>query len=479
MERFDVVVVGAGSAGCVVARRLADRGASLVLLDQGPGLPLPPQLTTVDAMTAFDAPDRFRPDLFAETGPSGRRVPYRQGQGIGGGSTVNTLVATIGDRRDYDRWADDGSADDGSCPSWGWDAVGPYFDRVVEQQPIETARRGPLASAFAEACEQAGHVVGGSSLAVDGRGFLDASLIVSEGRRSSVVDSYLAAAPVGLRIEAGREVRRLVTKGGRVVGVELADGSVIAGDRVVVTAGALGSAELLHRSGLAGPDVGRRVEDHPSFVFTVALDPSRRQPVDPAAAPISGLLRCSSGGAPGTADVMASVMDHVGTGEDGRRYGAVLVALTETVSRGSLTFTDGSGEGDGGLLRFRPGWLTDGDDLVRMRSGVRHIAALLASEPMSSAAEAVFIDDGGTPLQVLSVMSDEELDGWLVSHPGPLSHVGGTCRLGGGTLDEWGRVTTVDGLHVADGSVLPRLPNANPHLPIMAVAEALVARIGD
>jgi choline dehydrogenase-like flavoprotein len=263
-------------------------------------------------------------------------------------------------------------------------------------------------------------------------------------------------------------VERLIVDGTRVTGVELADGTRLGAELVVVAAGALRSPRLLARSGLLDPARPRPVQDHPSVVFTVALrsrfrnDPGERPP-------ISAVLRLDS-------DATALVMDHVGPGSDGRRHGAVIVQLNDAASRGWLPL-DGSEP-----VRFGPGWLTAASDRARFRAAVRHLTRLLAGPEIRAVASRVLLDDQGTELAQLARWSDDELDRWLLAHPGPVSHVAGTCPMGpdpasGAVVDTTGAVHGHRGVHVVDASVLPLLPAANLQVPVMAVAERLARAI--
>jgi choline dehydrogenase-like flavoprotein len=271
-------------------------------------------------------------------------------------------------------------------------------------------------------------------------------------------------------------------RGRRATGVELDDGSDLAAGLVVLSAGALNTPALLASSGIAlgrprqggGQSHGEvAIEDHPSFTFTVGLREGASQPVEPVV-PISGLLRWSSSGWDAVGcDLMALVMDNVGVGEAGRRHGAVIVVLTGARSTGRLS-TGAS------RTEFDPGWLDRPGDRERFRTGVRHVGELLGSEALAPVADGVFLDDRGTPLAALAAMSDLDLDRWLRRHPGPVSHAAASTRLGAGStpgalLTGDGGVAGVDRLHVVDASVLPHLPSANPHLPVVAVAERLAA----
>ncbi|MGI9613683.1 MAG: GMC oxidoreductase, partial [Acidimicrobiales bacterium] len=324
-----------------------------------------------------------------------------------------------------------------------------------------------------------------------------AQLAVRAGRRNSVADAYGLTTPdrphEALVVRTRSTVDRLVFAGDRVAGVAFGNGSTIAADRVVLAAGALRSPSLLWRSGVRHRELGRSAEDHPSFVFTVALHPAARVPVDVAHPPVTAMLRWSSGdrlfgGDPGGQDqgndLAAHVLDHVGVGADGRRFAAVIVMLASARSRGRLRLHE-----PGPGLRFDPGWLVHPADRRRLLAGVRHIAALLADQQLGGVAETVSIDDRGTPLAALDGMTDVEAERWLVEHPGPVSHIAATLPLDLGAnrssteadslglIGDGGVVRGVAGLHVIDASVLPSLPSGNPQLPVMAVAERLSSEL--
>lgn len=416
---------------------------------------------------------------------------------MGGGTAVNSLVLCAGERADYDRWAREAD-----CPGWDWSAMKPWFATALEAVRPEPAPLGPLAAALGSVAAANGHPTGGRTTEIDAAGYLAADLAVGRTaagkRRRSAADSHLrtgldGSLPPTLTVLAGDPVSRVLIEGNRAEGVVFDDGSTIAGQRVILSSGALASPRLLWRSGVRHPALGRVVRDHPSFVFTVALRPEARRPAETSLPPVTAMLRWSSGSRSTSPtepvnDLAAHVLDHVGSGRDGRRYGAVIVLLADVESSGSLRL-------DSQPVRFAPGWLTTASDRARFVAGVRHVGTLLADESLTAAGEGVveqvLIDDLGTPLDELEAMTDPEVERWLLDHPGPVSHVASTLPLDLrsqvsdrsdtesplGPIGPAGAVRSVDRLHVVDASVLPLLPTANPQLPVMAVAERVSSEL--
>lgn len=468
IERADAVVVGAGPAGCAAARTLADAGLAVALVESGAGWPYPESVTGIDTVAAAGEGRHLWPELVV-----GRNGGYRQGRGVGGGSLVNSLVLSPGDRADYDRWADELG-----CTGWGAAEMAPWLQRAADRVPMTGVDPGPLSLAVERAAAESGHAVGGTSIEADRPGMLRAVLAASSGRRVSAVHAYLDPPPDGLTVVPNTTVDRVVRDGAgrRVLGVETADGWRLDAPLVVLAAGALRTPLVLMRSGLIDAAVGAPLKDHPSFAFTVALR-AGGEPATSRPRAVSRLLRWSSGGA-SRGDLQASVIDRIGD-DDGPPLAVVAVGLLAVASTGRVAAGPAGPSFDAGLL-------TDADDRRRFRVGVRHAAELLASEPVTEVAEAVLIDDVGTPLDRLRSMSDAELDRWLADHPGPYAHVGASCPLGPTTADGlgvgfepggFGAIAGCEGLRVADASVLPDLVSGGLHLPVAAMAERIAADI--
>ncbi|MEM9131508.1 MAG: GMC family oxidoreductase N-terminal domain-containing protein [Actinomycetota bacterium] len=554
---YDVIVVGAGPAGCAAAARLLDDGCRVLLLDEGPGPERPAAVTSLDALAAVDAPGWTRSDVRLAgadadgDGTVGER--YWVGRGAGGGSAVNAMVLTELGVAGHDRWV----AATGD-PAWSAERWEPHRREVLDRLPTMTAEPGPLGSAVAQAL---------TSIGLDG--VTPARLAAQPGGRVSLVDALLAVEPGGplrprLDLRLGLGVRSLLVDGPdsavgsgfagsgvggsgvgvvggavgpgvggvagsgvggadhRVRGVVTAAGEEIEAGLVVVCAGALASPGLVEsvavgrsvagpgavglgaadqraaglgaadqraagqgatgrvvgRSGTGAGGAARAYMDHPSFAFTVAL-PSGAQVSPSPRPPVSVVGRCRVGGSSGADSssgvgggaegvaVVIHVLDHVGAGPDGRAFGAVVVALAEPAGWGSVT------DGPAGFV-VRPPVLTDSVDGPALATAVRAVGERLADSSVSAVVDSVSLDDAGTPLDTLGTWSEEELMAWLAHHPGPVRHPTSTLS----SLSPTPPPVLPSGVLVADASVLPTVPDANPQLPIMVNAWRLMAELG-
>lgn len=467
VERWDDVVVGAGSAGCCVARRLADVGRRVLLLEAGPARPAPPSVSGMDFLGALDEPGWTWPELVAERHPASGTRPYVRGRGVGGSSAVNGLVAMVGEPDDYDRWERQLG-----CPGRGWSWVRPGLARARRRLPLELAAPGPVAVAVRGAAIRRRHRSGGLSVEPSRQGLLTAALTAFRGRRWSAAEAYLDDAPPHLEVRPRSPVARVLLDGGAARGVELGDGEVIEAGRVVVSAGAAHSPSLLARSGVALPGLGQDVRDHPAVAFTLDVPASGSDPARPV---ISHVLRWSSSVAGGRADLLLTPLERVSAAGAAPSPGAVLVGLMQVRSTGSVL----DGEGRPSLLLQM---LHDELDLRRLVAGVRHVVELLGSEAVGGTGAATATGPDGTPVEHLGQLDDDELARWSSAHLGHYAHLCGGCRMGGEgdgrrVVDLDGAVVGHRGLYVIDASVFPDLPRATTHLPTLAVAEQLAAAL--
>lgn len=466
----DVLIVGAGSAGCVLADRLSATGVSVTVLEAGPDAG---ERVAVSGPSFFDAiaePDLLWPNLTARRTPTQDVRQYGRGRGLGGSSLVNAMVGLWGEVEDYDAWERDHG-----CEGWGWRSVEPYFRRIeVPLTKADTGSTSRLGAALIEACRTLGWDLHRGPYPLGGLGRdVGPAMLTRDGngRRVTAADAYLrrARARHTVTVRPNALVDRVVIEGRRARGVVLADGSEVAGSTVIVCAGAIHSPAILLRSGIDRPGIGFGLQDHPSAPITTSL----REPVDPGELAVTSLARFSSGEFP--ADLQILPMDHLGRAAPG--YGLLSVALMFARSRGRVQLRSSDPEEDP-LVDF--GLLDDDSDRRRLMSGLRVLRSLVRESALSAAITDAFIDDRGTRLDDLADDDDVLLE-WMQRHVGDYVHASGTCAMGdprreSSVVDPSGSVIGYDGLRVCDASIFPQLPRANTHFPVMMAAEALADR---
>lgn len=505
--RADAVVIGAGPAGSAVAARLAATGRAVVLVEGGPGGPRPPSLRGLDLVAASAEPSRVVAGLAVRDRSGGPRRPYRQGWGLGGGTMINGMLLTPGDRIDYRRWETVGR-----CPGWGPEAIAPWLDRALADYPTVGPEPGPVSAALGRAAAADGLPVGGTSLEPDRLGVLSARLAASGNRRWSSADADLGGdGPVGREaregtagpagsgpvwsvgsttVVAGDAATRIVPRAaGSPHRVELVSGRVVATPLVVVAAGALATPVLLTRSGLGRPTIGTSLRDHPSYSFTLVLRPGSVAARDTGVPRVvSTVIRWSSGpDEPG--DLQAVVLDRVGAPGPGPALAVVAVGLMATTSTGAVRPAPPGAAGAGtiGVDAVTNALATDADRR-RLRAGVRRVAGWLRSPAVDDLVAEVHLDDRGTVVDWIDGLADAELDEIIAARPGPYAHPASTCPMGpegqpgSVTSSEPGRAGELlghPGIRVADASVFPGLLRGGLQLPVAAVARRIAADIVD
>jgi choline dehydrogenase len=493
-SQADYVVVGAGSAGCAVAARLSeDEGARVVLLEAGGPATLeaihqPPMWPTLWG-TEVDWAYETTP----QAGAAGQVHQWPRGKVLGGSSSLNGMVYLRGNPADFDDWAYHG------CRGWDYDALLPLFRRMEDvpdgdphyrgrggpHTPRPAADPNPICATFVEAAREAGHPVteDHNGAQFEGAGLHD--MIIADGRRQSAADAYLGAAAgrASLEVVPGAHVLGLLIEGGRCTGVRYArDGEVAelrAGAEVIVCAGAVDSPALLLRSGIGPahelralgidvvvdvPGVGRNLHDH----MLMGIVWEAGQPVPPPAnnmSEASMFLRSDPAlRVPDLHFMCIHVPFHLPTFTVPEGSWTIAVGLVRPASRGSLRLRSAD-PADKPLID--PAYLSVEADLEAMVRGID-----LAREVAGASA----FDDwrGPEALPGESVQGAEALGDFTRRAAGSYFHPAGTCRMGIGpdaVVDPELRVRGVEGLRVADASVMPDIVSANTHVTTMVIGE--------
>ncbi len=520
----DWVIVGGGSAGCVLASRLSeDAGKEVVLLEAGPDWrsgDAPPELRSLNGWRALDetACAHYQwPGLESRRTRAQQPRPHLRGRGLGGSSTVNGMMALRAVPDDYDRWAALG------CRGWSYADMLPFLSRMESDAdfgdkpyhgsngPIPVMRMprdqwGPADNALAEAALRLGYPWSEDHNAPTATGVSPFGLNAGDRGRVTTNDGYLDPARErrNLRVFGEATVDKLLMEAGGVTGVRVrVDGewTEVRAQRVVMCAGAIHSPAILLRSGIgpAGPvaqlPVGEGMQEHPLALFWLFPKPDAVPDLDARHA--NCLLRYSSelGGA-GVNDMMMAtcnqtlalpedITSHLvmanasgtwggaGGGQVAGGPGLLCMWVNQEFSRGRVTLA--SEDPDVGPVIDQM-LLTEPRDLIRMRDGVKRMLDLVRTGAFDVSFQHIAIDMSGTGVDTLS--DDAAIDAWLMETAGDTGHICGTCRMGApddprAVIDPRGRVLGVDGLWVADASVFPEVPRANTNLPTIAAAERL------
>ncbi len=523
---WDDVIVGAGSAGCVVAARLATAGRRVLLLEAGGSddrtwvrMPLGAGklLSDPSAVWSFETE--------ADPGAAGRRMIWPRGRMLGGSSSVNGMLWVRGDPERWNAWGE-------ACPGWGWRDIGPVM-QAMEDAPFaadaargrggpvtiqEIARGDALSAAFIAACTTVGipATPDYNGAGHEGVGLLQ--MCTRRGRRWSAADAYLKPAMrrcPSLAVETGALVRRVVLEGRRAVGVEYAapDGTTrIARARrqVILAAGAIQSPQLLELSGIGDAarlrglgipvvadrrEVGENLSDHYHIrvtwrsrgVLTVNQLMARPWLHGPLAmlewqlrgtgmlAQIAATAHALARTAPDATRPDMKLQIHKisaadrtgytkGTGLDD--YPGVSIGYFQLYpeSRGSvhLAVSDPTA-----APSIRPNYLSTPGDRAAALRGLHLSRAIGSAVPLQP-----FLVEETRPGPAMQ--EEAALLDYIRSHGATSYHPVGTCRMGtdaDSVVDPACRVRGVDGLRVVDASVMPFLVSSNTNAPAIAIGE--------
>ncbi|TCP47304.1 choline dehydrogenase/5-(hydroxymethyl)furfural/furfural oxidase [Tamaricihabitans halophyticus] len=471
-----ILVVGAGSAGCVVAARLsADPEHEVVLLEAGPdhaGTDTGRALASVNWIDAMGAGAAFDPELRATRLATDQPRGYHRGRGLGGSGAVNAMLALPGLPSDYDRMARDYR-----LPDWTWQRVEPTFTALQgDLRRSPECDYTPVDLALVGSAGQLGlrQDIDTFSSPADGAGGLWRTADRT-GRRSSrelYLDPYRDRS--NLKVRTTAKVDRLLRRGVDVHGVVLADGSEIEADEVVLCAGAIETPAILLRSEVDRPGIGQGLQDHPAASIKLGLRPEYQR-ANLGLPCINAVLRLSS--SHGNGDIHVLPMHGPLTESTPPHHGVLMAAVMSVRSRGEVRLDPDHPSGPP-IVAER--MLTDERDRAVMREAIDVVRRLLGTPAFTEIVEAAYIDNDGTPVAALD--DPRVYQDWLTTSVGDYFHVVGTARMGseddpGAVVDQLGLVHGINHVRVIDCSVLPEVPSANTHLPVVMVAERLSAAL--
>jgi len=528
-ELFDYIIVGAGSAGCVLASRLSeDRRMRVLLLEAGGSdrrldvrMPLAVSRLWPNPALTWGFLSQPEPEL------NGRRLPVARGRMIGGTSSLNGMMAIRGHRADYDGWRDTG------LTNWGWDDVLPWFRKLETHWRGDTPQHGgsgplsvqphpapsPLMANAIAAARSLGYPItqdfNGES--TDGFGMPD--FTIRSGRRCSAADAYLHPVMTrpNLAVRTGAIATKVHVRDGRAEAITCRHGdsdiTVHASREIILAGGAINSPQLLMLSGIGPGDhlrglgievvvesseVGANLQDHPGAGLEFDLAPAfgfeRELRFDRLTGSVLKWMMGRAGviGAPPLA-ISANIATKPGSSEVDLHFLLIPLAMESRVwfpgirkafgprlgamwslnypkSRGALTLASNNPL-DHPLIQFN--LLSDAEDRAEMVRGYRSLRALLDQPALAGVI-------GKQRRPEATLVTDDDVLDYVRATAATAYHPSGTCRMGAdarSVVDGDLRVRGVNGLRVVDASIFPRLPGGNTNLPVIMVAERAAAFI--
>jgi choline dehydrogenase len=494
----DYIIVGAGSAGCVLASRLSENPQTRVLLIEAGGADTKREIRIPLAwLKLFKSEVDWDYTTTPQAGLGGRRIYWPRGKTLGGSSSINTMMAIPGHRADYDGWANLGN------PGWSFDELAPHFERVYDTLAVEELRDpNPLTKAFVEAALHAGIPSSSKLGPMDLEGVRLTPVTQRRGRRWSAADAYLRPAlrRPNLTVATSAQATRVLFDGRRTVGVAYRQGAddkiARCAREVILSGGAINSPQLLLLSGIGPsdelakhrikpvhelPGVGLNLQDHPVVTCHVeAIHPGTLYSAETAANLARYLLLRRGMLTSNAAEAAAFIHSHPGLPAPDLEliFAPGLFqneGLTPPTGHGFTIFSVALQPHSAGSLRLRsadplakpeinPGYLSDpGHDDTRVLVAGLELARRIVSMPALKQLAGTELAPAATDLQAHTRDTTQGL-----------YHPVGTCRMGSDELavvDHHLHVRGLNGLRVVDASIIPRIPRGHTNLPTMIIAE--------